>query len=208
MFGPGLSPGAEAAAATGAQQVLPRDDFAKAVAGYAAERRTVYTPLRPEVLGEASSTDPAALWRATRADPWDGRVSREEQFVDKLKAAGVGEIKDLDPVVDALRVIKSPAEIAVIRESTRLASLGILEAMKSAKPGMYEYELEAVADYVFKRHNAQGIAYGLLEIISRLDRIDITEYAIRPEVLRQALEQATSGLACIGAAVTQKNLCH
>src|SRR5262245_59421653 len=31
--------------------------------------------------------------------------------------------------------------------------------MKSAKPGMYEYELEAVADYVFKRHNAQGIAY-------------------------------------------------
>jgi Xaa-Pro aminopeptidase len=58
-----------------------------------------------------------------------------------------------------MRVIKSPAEVDVIRESTRIASLGILEAMKSAKPGMYEYELEAVADYLFKRHNAQGIAY-------------------------------------------------
>jgi Xaa-Pro aminopeptidase len=31
--------------------------------------------------------------------------------------------------------------------------------MKSAKPGMYEYELEAVADYIFKRYNSKGIAY-------------------------------------------------
>jgi Xaa-Pro aminopeptidase len=167
MFGPGLSPGAEAAAATGAQQVLPRDDFAKAVAGYAAERRTVYTPLRPEVLGEASSTDPAALWRATRADPWDGRVSREEQFVDKLKAAGVGEIKDLDPVVDALRVIKSPREIAVIREATRITGLGIMEAMRDARPGMKEYELQADAEFVFKKWGAYGPSYFALVATGR-----------------------------------------
>ncbi len=31
--------------------------------------------------------------------------------------------------------------------------------MRSAKPGMYGYELEAIGDYVFKRYNAQGIAY-------------------------------------------------
>jgi len=31
--------------------------------------------------------------------------------------------------------------------------------MKSAKPGMYEYEIEAVADYIFKRHNGMGIGY-------------------------------------------------
>ena len=34
-----------------------------------------------------------------------------------------------------------------------------MEAMRSAEPGMYEYELEAIADYVFKKNNAQGIAY-------------------------------------------------
>ena len=34
-----------------------------------------------------------------------------------------------------------------------------MEAMRSAQPGMYEYELEAIADYVFKKHDAQGIAY-------------------------------------------------
>jgi Xaa-Pro aminopeptidase len=31
--------------------------------------------------------------------------------------------------------------------------------MKAARPGMYEYEIEAVADYVFKKHNAMGIGY-------------------------------------------------
>ena len=34
-----------------------------------------------------------------------------------------------------------------------------MEAMRSAEPGMYEYELEAIADYVFKKSNAQGVAY-------------------------------------------------
>src|SRR2546427_811987 len=85
MFGPGLHPGAEAARATGLDAVLARDEFANVVAACARDGRTIYTPFRPEVLGEASSSDPAALWRATKQDPWDGRVSREEAFITKLQ---------------------------------------------------------------------------------------------------------------------------
>ena len=110
MFGPGLFPGPEAAAATGIDEVLARDEFAAALAGFGRERRRIFTPFRPEVLGEASSSDPVALWRATKADPWDGRVSREEQFVQKVKAAAPdSDIADLDPILDDLRVIKSAA---------------------------------------------------------------------------------------------------
>jgi Xaa-Pro aminopeptidase len=68
-------------------------------------------------------------------------------------------IRDLDPVLDAMRLRKRPGEVALVREATRLAGVAIMEAMRAARPGMYEYELEAVADYVFKRHNAQGIGY-------------------------------------------------
>jgi Xaa-Pro aminopeptidase len=35
----------------------------------------------------------------------------------------------------------------------------MMEAMRSAEPGMYEYEIEAIGDYIFKQHNAQGPAY-------------------------------------------------
>src|SRR5262249_10478456 len=74
-------------------------------------------------------------------------------------AAPALQIKDLDPILDAMRVVKSPREIALLRESTRLAGLAMIEAMRAARPGMYEYEIEAIGDYVFKAHNAQGPAY-------------------------------------------------
>lgn len=160
MYGPALSPGSDAAMATGIDAVMTRDDFAKAVAEFARDNRTVYTPFRPEVLGEASSSDPAALWRATKADPWDGRVSREEQFIQKLKAAAPSAVvKDLDPILDELRTIKSPREIAVIREATRITGLAIMEAMRDAAPGMKEYELQADAEFVFKKGGAYGPSY-------------------------------------------------
>ena len=160
MLGPALSPGPEAAAATGIDAVLPRDEFAAAAAAFARDQRALFTPFRPEVLGEASSSDPVALWRATKADAWDGRVSREEQFLQKLKSvAPQVAIADLDPIVDALRAIKSPREIAVIREATRITGLGIMEAMRDARPGMKEYELQADAEFVFKKWGAYGPSY-------------------------------------------------
>jgi Xaa-Pro aminopeptidase len=159
-YGPGLYPGPEAAALTGLDAVRARDEFAAAVAAIAAEGRPIYTPFRPEVLGEASSTDPAAMWRAMKADPWDGRVSREDAFVAKLKAAAPSsELRDLDPIVDSLRLIKSPREIALIREATRISGLAIMEVMRDAQPGMYEYELQASAEFVFKRLGAYGPSY-------------------------------------------------
>jgi Xaa-Pro aminopeptidase len=160
MFGPGLHPGSDAARAIGVDEVLPRDAFAPFVAALAREGRTIYTPFRPEVLGEASSSDAAAHARATAQDPWDGRVSREEAFIAKLKAAAPGcPIRDLDPIVDALRTIKSPREIAIVREATRLAGLGIVEAMRDAEPGRFEYELQADAEFVFKKFGAYGGSY-------------------------------------------------
>lgn len=155
MFGPALVPGVEAGKATGMNEVLAREQF-----HIANEPRTIFTPFRPEVLGSASSTDPATLWRNTKADPWDGRSSREEAFIAHVKeAAPQAKIENLDPILDELRGTKSPREIAVIREATRIAGLGIIEAMRDAKPGMFEYELQADAEFVFKKFGAYGAAY-------------------------------------------------
>src|SRR5262245_55663365 len=106
MFGPGLHPGDEAVTATGVDAVLAREEFAKALDGVARDGRVIYATFRPEVLGEASSSDPAALARATKEDPWDGRPSREEAFVARLRtAAPRSEVKDLDPILEEVRLI-------------------------------------------------------------------------------------------------------
>jgi Xaa-Pro aminopeptidase len=116
--------------------------------------------MRGETRGAGTPDREASHAAAREADPWDGRPSREAWFRDKLTAQAPGvQFKDLDPILDAMRLVKSPAEIALIKESTRLAGLAMMEAMRSARPGMHEYEIEALGDYVFKQHNAQGPAY-------------------------------------------------
>ncbi len=168
MFGPLLEPGDSAARATGMDAVLVREEFANAVAALAREGRTIYTPFRPEVLGSASAGDVVKLAKATREDPWDGRISRVESFIAKLREKSPrSAIRDLDPVLDTLRATKSAREIAVIREATRITGLGIMEVMRDARPGMYEYELQAAAEYVFKKHGSYGPAYFALVATGR-----------------------------------------
>lgn len=160
QYGPALSPGAAAAAETGIEQVVARDSLTAAITALAEARRTVYTPFRAEVLGSESSGDPSRMWEANKLDPWDGRPSREEAFVEKLRAAAPGSaIRDLDPAIDAMRAVKSPREIAAIREATRIAGEGIMAAMRDARPGMFEYELQASAEYVFTKNGAVGPSY-------------------------------------------------
>lgn len=166
--GPILTPGPEAVLLTGIESVEPRDRFAEALEGAADRPRKAFLPFRPEVLGGASVEDPREKWEASAADPWDGGRARETLFLEKVKAAAPSlEVQDLDPLIDALRFYKSPREIALIRESTRIAGLAIMEAMRSARPGMYEYEIEAIGDYLFKAHNAQGNAYFALVAAGR-----------------------------------------
>jgi Xaa-Pro aminopeptidase len=46
-----------------------------------------------------------------------------------------------------------------MREVTRITGLGVMEAMREAALGKFEYELSAAAEWIFRRHNSQGPAY-------------------------------------------------
>ena len=156
--GPLLGPGAAAEQLSGIERVVPRadfDGFASSLGG-----RTIFTPVRGETTLMGTPDRAGAHARAKAADPWDLPGSREAFFTSRLaeKAPGA-KFENLDDVLDELRMIKSPRELALLKESTRIAGLALMEGMRSAEPGMYEYELEAIGDYIFKKHNAQGPAY-------------------------------------------------
>ena len=156
--GPLLAPGAAAEQLTGIEQVLPRAEFDRVAASFAG--RTIYTPVRGETVLMGTPDRANAHTRAREADPWDLQGSRESFFKTRLAEKAPGAtFENLDDVLDQLRMVKSTREIALLRESSRIASLAMMEAMRSAEPGMYEYEIEAVGDYIFKSHNAQGPAY-------------------------------------------------
>ena len=93
-------------------------------------------------------------------DYWDGRVSREANFVQLLRTRFPrAEVRDLTPILDELRSVKSPREVSLIRRASQLAGLGILEAIKNTKPGGFEYQLDAVARFVFLAHGARLEGY-------------------------------------------------
>jgi Xaa-Pro aminopeptidase len=65
-------------------------------------------------------------------------------------------VTDLSPILDDLRWIKSPWEIARLREAGRIGARAVTEAIRATKPGMYEYEIAAAAQYVNTRLGARG----------------------------------------------------
>jgi Xaa-Pro aminopeptidase len=91
-------------------------------------------------------------------DPFDGRFSRQQQFVARLTGRAP-EIRNLNPILDELRSIKSTREIALVRKASELAGLGMMEAIRSTEPGVKEYQLEAAARYVFIVNGARMDAY-------------------------------------------------
>jgi len=58
-----------------------------------------------------------------------------------------------------MRVKKSPEELVLMRKATDASVLGHLEAMRSVKPGMREYEIQALVEYCFTRSGCESTAY-------------------------------------------------
>ena len=68
-------------------------------------------------------------------------------------------IKPLDFEVSKMRAIKSEEELKIIKEACRISSLAHIRAMKSVKPGLFEYQLEAEYLHEFMSHGARACAY-------------------------------------------------
>jgi Xaa-Pro aminopeptidase len=120
----------------------------------------LYTEFSPAENGNDSRDELLYGQARSSADPWDGQVTREAAFISKLRdRVPQFEIRDLSPTLDAMRLIKSPKEIELIRKATQIAGLGIIEAMRSTQPGVYEYQLDAAAKYVFYLQGARGDGY-------------------------------------------------
>jgi Xaa-Pro aminopeptidase len=160
--GPVIIPDEPSRRMVGVEHVMVRDSIMAVLTRLAGEGRPFYAPFGGEVRGASYTSHVVAYDHANAADPLDGRLSREQQLVEKLKALTGKDVQDLDPIVNSLRALKSPSEIAAIREASRVAGLGLMEAMRVTKPGMFEYQLGAAADFVFRNNNAQGFGYGAI----------------------------------------------
>ncbi|MFZ2054663.1 MAG: Xaa-Pro peptidase family protein [Candidatus Aminicenantales bacterium] len=149
---------------TGVDRVLTIEELDSALGALAAQTKVFYAPFSPEeLMRECSREKMRTLQRIMVNNPWDGRKTREMQFVSRLQEKFPGlEVRDCSSLIWDLRVIKSPAEIEVMRRAARIGVKAICEVMKATRPGMYEYELSALYDYIAEKEGAQNLAYYMI----------------------------------------------
>jgi Xaa-Pro aminopeptidase len=97
--------------------------------------------------------------RRQEQDPLDGRVSREKALAAKLKERFDVEVFDVYEHLVEMRWVKQPEEIAAMRRAARAGALAHVEAMRSTRPGIGEWELDALMSFVQVREGASGKAY-------------------------------------------------
>ncbi len=91
-----------------------------------------------------------------------------ECAVETIQQCFVKKIKELypmhqygrtAPILNALRMIKSDDEITITQQACDITSKAFRRCLKTVKPDMFEYEVQAEIEYIFKQNNATGHAY-------------------------------------------------
>ena len=146
---------------TGIERVLPADQFGPFLAGLCQRTKTLYTMFKPEELGPENSNEKFnTIQRTMILNAWDGRLTRELQFVRQLRDRFPQiEIRDCSPLVWELRKIKSPAELDVLRRAARIGVKAHRALILSTRPGISEKSLAAVFEFVCGLEGAAGQAY-------------------------------------------------
>jgi len=98
------------------------------------------------------------------ADEYNNSYGQElpgdrDVFVKLRDRYPAANFRNATGAIDEMRNIKRPAEIEVLRRNGRISAQGDEQAIRMAHPGMYQYQIEAEAAFVFRNSGAQGLAY-------------------------------------------------
>src|SRR5688500_12767940 len=98
--------------------------------------------------------DQPALFYPVGADPeWDARAIRWLNAVRAKARAGIAapdRVQDVRALIDDMRLVKDPQELALMRRAARTSAGALRRAMQAARPGRHEYEIEAELLHEFR----------------------------------------------------------
>ena len=141
--------------------VGPRAGVEGAIVGHEADVAHPLDALEkelPAVLGKASQVFlPLGREDALTRRLW--ALVRWAHAQRPRTGSGPSVLRDSGDILHELRLTKEPAEIARLRDTIAIAAEAHREAMRTVRPGMHEYEIEAMIDAIFRRRGATGPAY-------------------------------------------------
>jgi Xaa-Pro aminopeptidase len=113
----------------------------------------------------------------------DDEIPPDKEFYGKVSARIPGvSTKNSSHFLESMRMIKSPEEIAAVETAIAITYYGITQVLGKMKPGITEYQLEAVLETAFKEKGAQHMAFGA--IIGSGENSHFLHYQRRDDSLR------------------------
>lgn len=112
----------------------------------------------PRYLGDAETL----CYRFGLHDHFDQRIIATIRRLREMVRSGVygpGTIVDPSLILHEMRLRKTEPELASMRRAASISAAGHIAAMQECRPGMHEYELEAIIEYTFRRQGATSPAY-------------------------------------------------
>lgn len=73
---------------------------------------------------------------------------------DRVEEEGSTQIRHIGDLVDELRVIKEPLEVEYMQKANNITAKAFTNVLKNCKPGMFEFEMEALIEGTFLEYGA------------------------------------------------------
>lgn len=83
----------------------------------------------------------------------------DDPLVEELAAGSSAPVRDVEPLLAQLRLVKDDFEVEMLREAVAVTDGAIGAALRSASPGMWEYEIEAVVEGWFHGAGAERVGF-------------------------------------------------
>ena len=93
-----------------------------------------------------------ALYYVPEIHTWGDKLVTES-------AVSFNETLDWRPMLNEMRLIKSPNEIRLMQQAGQITALGHIKAMQTTRPNRFEYEIESDILHEFNRHCARFPSY-------------------------------------------------
>ena len=146
-------------AATGIEDVRSDRDLAQVLQEMLEPGDRAWTSLHPHVALSGCFDRAIPHDKKIASDPLDGRSSREQALAQVLERDFGAQVHDVAPLLAEMRRVKTPEEVDALRRAARAGVSGMIEAIRSTRPGLGEWDLESLMGFVHRRAGATGPAY-------------------------------------------------
>ncbi|MFC4161044.1 Xaa-Pro aminopeptidase [Chitinimonas lacunae] len=131
----------------GFDEAYPIEEFDQRMVELLAHQPTLYCPVGDD-------------------ERWDARLI---ELINRARRRGRGSyhaaplgLVDIRATIGEMRLIKDAHEADLMREAGRISADAHIRAMRAARPGMFEYEIEAELLHEFYRRGSRYPAYGAI----------------------------------------------